>query len=147
MDVQRQSPVDYLPRMPQTFQEPGLETGGYEMNDDIIIQYFKSPPIPYPNPICGLISLPDEVDDARDTLKDRPSVVFKMAAYQMKVIALAERLRKRDLSDYFSNLRKYEAMMRDTLKDSIPLYERVDRALCIYALDSLIRWERERHHY
>jgi hypothetical protein len=120
-----------------------MEIGGDGMMDDIIVQYFKTPAIQPPSPICFLVFLPDDVDDARDNLKDKPSVIFRMAAYQTKIIALAYLLKREDHAAYFLELRRYEAMMRDKLKDTIPFYERVDRALCIYALDSLIRWKSE----
>jgi hypothetical protein len=118
------------------------------MDDFILSQYFKSPPIQYPNPICSLVSLPDEVDDARDSMKELPSVIFKMAAYQMKILRMAERSGV-PIIDHILYWRRHEGMLRDklgdALGDAVPMLNRVDRALCIYALDSLIRWERERH--
>lgn len=108
--------------------------------DFIITQYFSTR-IPAPNPVCCLVSLPDEVDDACESLKEKPYVVYRMAAYQMKVMNMAERSGVTPI-DHVLFWRRHEAMLRDTLGDSIPFINRVDRALCILALDSLIRWLR-----
>lgn len=105
--------------------------------DFIVTQYFTSK-IPNPNPICGMVSLPDEVDDARDNLKDKPAVIYSMAAYQMKIMSMAERSGVPPI-DHVLFWRRHEARLRDKWGDSIPLINRVDRALCIYALDSLLR--------
>ena len=109
-------------------------------SDYLFTQYFKSPCIPQSSAICYAISLPDEADIKVAMLQDLPGTVYAMAKYQIEVKFMADRAGEGVDPVYFVRfLRQRETMRRDELKDTISLLDRVNRALCIIALDSLIR--------